>query len=86
MMRVIHHTYRVLQMAAAVGHNHGGTLWGALTDGADRWRFYRMERAVEYPCDEVRARTREALVSVPCRLRHRPMLCPACVCAYVGSV
>jgi hypothetical protein len=56
-MRVMHHTFRVLQMAAAVGHNHGGTLWGALTDGADRWRFYHMERAVEYPCDEVRART-----------------------------
>ena len=74
-------------MAAAVAHNHGGTLWGALTDGADRWRFYRMERAVEYPCDEVRKGSdKEGLGQCSMQLRDQPMLCPACVCWYVGSV
>ena len=31
-------------MAAAIGHNQGGSLWGALCDGKDQWRFYRMIR------------------------------------------
>ena len=74
-----------MQMAAAVGHNHGGTLWGALTDGIDRWRFYRMERAVEYPCDEVRAHTRgpwSVFHAAPSPTHVVPRLC---VCVYVGS-
>ena len=40
----VYHYKLLAQMSAAIAHNQGGSIWGALCDGNDLWRFYRMTR------------------------------------------